>query len=76
MENEELPPLNRPDDFRVQSQAGLITAQLSALVLAVALNLLFPSWPALRAARMDPIRALRHEWSRAANLCIAPGKAA
>jgi len=32
-----------------------------ALVLAIALNLAFASWPALRAARMDPIRALRHE---------------
>lgn len=32
-----------------------------AVSLALALNLLFASWPALRAARMDPIRALQHE---------------
>lgn len=32
-----------------------------ALVLAIVLNLAFASWPALRAARMDPVRALRHE---------------
>ncbi|MDP6673881.1 MAG: ABC transporter permease [Gammaproteobacteria bacterium] len=32
-----------------------------ALVMAFVLNLLFASWPALRAARLDPIRALQHE---------------
>jgi putative ABC transport system permease protein len=47
-------------------QAGLplvidATNALVALALAIILNLLFASWPALRAARMDPIRALRHE---------------
>ncbi|MEO7386866.1 MAG: ABC transporter permease [Gammaproteobacteria bacterium] len=34
---------------------------LTALLLAIGLNLVFVSGPALRAARMDPIRALRHE---------------
>jgi putative ABC transport system permease protein len=28
---------------------------------AFVLNLLFASWPALRAARLDPIAALRHD---------------
>lgn len=47
-------------------QAGLplvidTTNAAVALALAIVLNLLFASWPALRAARMDPIRALRHE---------------
>jgi len=32
-----------------------------AVIMAFVLNLLFASWPALRAARMDPIRALQHE---------------
>jgi putative ABC transport system permease protein len=48
------------------SQAGLPLViddanALVALALAIVLNLLFASWPALRAARLDPIHALRHE---------------
>jgi putative ABC transport system permease protein len=32
-----------------------------ALGMALVLNLVFASWPAVRAARLDPIRALKHE---------------
>jgi putative ABC transport system permease protein len=32
-----------------------------ALVIAFSLNLLFAGWPAMRAAKLDPIEALRHE---------------
>ncbi len=32
-----------------------------ALGMAFLLNLLFSSWPAIRAARLDPIKALKHE---------------
>ena len=32
-----------------------------ALVIAFVLNLLFAGWPAMRAAKLDPIDALRHE---------------
>ncbi len=47
-------------------QSGLVFVfdsfnALLAVVLAFILNLLFASWPALRAARLDPIKALQHE---------------
>ena len=32
-----------------------------ALVIAFVLNLIFAGWPAMRAAKLDPIEALRHE---------------
>jgi putative ABC transport system permease protein len=34
---------------------------LLALGMALLLNFIFASWPAIRAARLDPIRALKHE---------------
>ena len=52
---------------------GIVTTQMSlplvfdrsnaliALSMALALNFIFTSWPALRAARLDPIIALQHE---------------
>jgi putative ABC transport system permease protein len=36
-------------------------AALSALASALLLNLTFSSWPAYRAARLDPVLALKHE---------------
>ena len=34
---------------------------LIAVIIAFCLNLVFAGWPALRAARLDPIQALQHE---------------
>lgn len=34
---------------------------LTAMTIALVLNLIFAGWPAMRAARLDPIIALRHE---------------
>jgi putative ABC transport system permease protein len=50
----------------IASRAGLAFVfdarnAITALIIAFVLNLLFAGWPALRAARLDPIAALRHE---------------
>jgi putative ABC transport system permease protein len=37
------------------------TSALLALAAALILNLIFAAWPAVRAARLDPIKALKHE---------------
>jgi putative ABC transport system permease protein len=47
-------------------EVGLVfvfDATMAALALAMAfcLNLIFASWPAIRAAKLDPIQALQHE---------------
>jgi len=47
-------------------QAGLVFIfdsfnAMLAVIMAFVLNLIFASWPASRAARLDPIRALQHE---------------
>jgi len=36
-------------------------AAVVALGTALLLNLVFAAWPASRAARLDPIQALKHE---------------
>jgi putative ABC transport system permease protein len=43
--------------------AFVFDSTMAALALAMAfcLNLLFASWPAIRAAKLDPIQALQHE---------------
>ena len=48
------------------ARAGLPAAfergpALASLAMALGLNLIFATWPALRAARLDPTTALRHE---------------
>jgi putative ABC transport system permease protein len=58
--------LGRAASRVVAERAGLPpvfdgTAAASALATALALNLVFAAWPALRAAKLDPIAALRHE---------------
>ena len=37
------------------------TAAVTALVMALLLDLVFASWPASRAARLNPITALKYE---------------
>jgi putative ABC transport system permease protein len=37
------------------------TPAMTALTTALLLNLLFSAWPAFRAARLDPIQALKYE---------------